>query len=217
MLESFGVRREPGWLTTGVVDGRDDLPVRLARVAGKLADAASMPGVPVMFGAATHRFRLGPPLPVDVVVAFEERHGVRLPPDYRGFVTAVGHGGPGRFGGAGPFHGLLPFDEWEWPLLNDPDPTMLARPFPAEPGRVYDDWLAEVAPGDEDEPYRGTLALSHQGCGDLSLLVLSGPARGRVVETCSAGPGPRFTEDPDFLSWYERWLDAVLAGERHFR
>lgn len=170
-----------------------------------------------MFGADSHCFRIGPPLPEDAVVAFEERHGVKLPPDYRGFITTVGHGGSGRFGGAGPFYGLLPIEDWEWALMGDPDVTFLARPFPAEPGRVHADRLVEVAPGEDEEPYRGTLALCHQGCGDLALLVVSGPARGRVVETCPGKQGPYFTADPDFLSWYERWLDAVLAGERHFR
>ncbi|MGC4892837.1 hypothetical protein [Micromonospora sp. DT31] len=82
---------------------------------------------------------------------------------------------------------------------------------------MYEDWLAEVAPGDEDEPYRGTLALSDQGCGGLSILVVSGPARGRVTDNGGSREGPIFTGDRDFLSWYERWLDAVLAGERHFR
>lgn len=170
-----------------------------------------------MFGAHSHRFRLGPPLAEEAVVAFERRHGIRLPADYRGFVTTVGHGGPGRFGGAGPFYGLHPLDDWNLGAWGTPKDTLLAEPFPGEPDRVYDDWLARVAPGDDDEPYRGTLALSDQGCGDLSLLVVSGPARGRVVDTVESGRGPSFTADPNFLSWYERWLDAVLAGERYFR
>ncbi|GIJ40195.1 hypothetical protein Vwe01_35200 [Micromonospora andamanensis] len=97
------VARKSCWLTTGMADGRDDLSARLTRVASKLAAAASVPGEPVMFGAASHRFRIGPVLPERVVVAFEKRHGVKLPPDYRGFITTIGHGGPGRFGGAGPF------------------------------------------------------------------------------------------------------------------
>lgn len=84
-------------------DRPDNLSARLTPVAAKLEAAASMPGDPVMFGATAHRFRLGPPLPQDGVVAFEERHGVGLPADYRGFITMVGHGGPVRFGGAGPF------------------------------------------------------------------------------------------------------------------
>ncbi|MEH0936058.1 SMI1/KNR4 family protein [Micromonospora psammae] len=198
-------------------DRPDNLSARLTRVAAKLEAAASMPGDPVMFGAAAHRFRIGPPLPEDAVVAFEERHGVRLPADYRGFITMVGHGGPGRFGGAGPFYGLHSLEDWDMGLRGMPDTTTLARPFPAEPGRVYEDWLAEVAPGDEDEPYSGTLALSDQGCGYLSLLVVSGPARGRVIDNCESKAGPIFTGDQDFLSWYERWLDAVRAGDRHFR
>ncbi|MFC3504861.1 SMI1/KNR4 family protein [Micromonospora krabiensis] len=173
-----------------MADRRDDLSTRLAQVAAKLRTAASRSS-PVMFGAEAHLFRIGPALSEDAVVGFEERHGVRLPPDYRGFITSVGHGGPGRFGGAGPFYGLLAIDDWDWAVLGDPDITMLARPFPAEPGRAYDDWLAEAAPGEDDEPYRGTLALSHQGCDDLSLLVVSGPARGRVVETGPAKQGPR--------------------------
>jgi hypothetical protein len=101
--------------------------------------------------------------------------------------------------------------------LNVPDAGALATPFPAEPGQVYQDWLSEVAPGDDDEPYTGTLALSIQGCGYLSLLVVSGPARGRVADNTDAPTGPDFTEDADFLAWYERWLDAVLAGATGFR
>ncbi|MFG1918425.1 SMI1/KNR4 family protein [Micromonospora sp. NPDC048898] len=200
-----------------MVDSRDDLSARLVRVASKLAVAASSPGEPVMFGADSHRFRIGPVLTEDEVVAFETRHGVGLPPDYRGFITTVGHGGPGPFGGAGPFYGLLAIEDWEWTLQGDPDATMLARPFATEPGRVYENWLAEAAPDEDDEPFRGTLVLSHQGCGDLSLLILTGPARGRVVDTSPGKHGPHFTADPDFLSWYERWLDAVLVGDRHFR
>ncbi|WDZ82227.1 hypothetical protein [Micromonospora cathayae] len=195
----------------------DDLAGRLARVAANLRAAAAMPGEPLMFGAQEHRFRLGPPLAEETVVAFERRHRVRLPADYRGFVTTVGHGGPGRFGGAGPYYGLHPLDEWDGCLLGHPDPGALARPFPVEPGRTYRDWLSEVAPGDDDEPYLGTLALGDHGCGYLSLLVVSGPTRGRVTDNCPGPQGPTFTGDADFLSWYERWLDAVLSGARHFR
>ena len=90
-----------------------DLGVRLSRVAAKLRTAASIPGEPVMFGASTHRFRLGPPLDDFVVAAFEGRHGVSLPGDYRAFITTVGHGGPGQFGGAGPYYGLHPLENWD--------------------------------------------------------------------------------------------------------
>lgn len=195
----------------------NDLTVRLARVAAKLAAAASMPGEPVMFGASTHRFRLGPPLSENAVAAFEREHSVSLPADYRAFISRIGHGGPGRFGGAGPYYGLHPLENWATGLWGMPAAHTLATPFPTEPGHVYDDWPTEVAPGDDDEPYTGTLALSDEGCGYMAILVVSGPARGRVTDTYENPTGPVFTADADFLAWYERWLDAVLAGAAYFR
>lgn len=70
---------------------------------------------------------------------------------------------------------------------------------------------------DDYRAYTGTLALSDEGCDYLSILVVSGPARGRVADNGDAPAGPNFTCDADFLGWYERWLDAVLASETHFR
>jgi hypothetical protein len=192
------------------------LPARLDRVATKLAAAARRPGEPVMFGAAAHRFVLGPPLTDGEVTAFEREHGIKLPEDYRAFITTIGNGGPGRWGGAGPYYGLHPLDDWDHALWNPAGPDTLATPFPAGPGRRFTDWPSEVAPDDDGEPYSGTLTLSDQGCGGLSVLVVSGPARGRVTDNSDQPTGPAFTRDPDFLSWYERWLDAVLAGATHF-
>lgn len=192
----------------------DELPERLERVAAKLRDAAAQPGEPVMFGASSHGFRLGPPLSDDAVAEFERDHGgVELPADYRAFITTIGHGGPGQWGGAGPYYGLHPLDAWSHGYLNLYDAFLLAQPFPVEPGHVPDDWDVDDV---DHEPFRGTLALSDEGCGFMSLLVVSGPARGRVVGN-NDETGPSFTGDPDFLSWYERWLDAVLAGHEHFR
>ena len=192
-----------------------ELAERIGRVTRKLARAAAMPGEPVMFGVGSHRFQLGPPLSEDEVVAFERRHGVTLPADYRRFLTEIGHGGPGPYGGAGPGYGLLPLDGWNEALWVAED-DVLATPFPAEPGRGYRDWWAEVGLSDDDEPYRGVLALGHEGCGHFSVLVVTGAARGRVCSV-PVHSSPSFSPDPDFLSWYERWLDAVLAGEQGFR
>jgi len=56
-----------------------------------------------VFGAGVHQYKPNPPLPVSVIGAFEERHGVSLPEDYRHFTTGIGNGG------AGPYYGVLPF------------------------------------------------------------------------------------------------------------
>jgi hypothetical protein len=200
-----------------VLTGTDELSTRLGRVAGKLSRARELylardPGEPAMFGADAHHFRLGPPLPEETVAAFERAHGVTLPPDYRAFTTRLGHGGPGGSPGAGPFYGVEALDDWTLGLRRIPGSDTLATPFAAVPG--MDDpgfWRRD------GEPFTGTLTISHQGCAHYALLVVTGPARGRVTRYSDAATGPTFTDDPDFLAWYERWLDAVLAGARSFR
>lgn len=64
-----------------------------------------------LFGSGSHRYKLNPPLPASVVEAFEERHRVTLPEDYRFFLTEFGDGG------AGPYSGVLPFGRDD----DDPD------------------------------------------------------------------------------------------------
>lgn len=195
-----------------------DQPVDdVTRVARKLAKAARRRWLRVWNGE-DHGYRLGPPLPETEVAAFERQHGITLPADYRAFITRVGNGGPGEFGGAGPHHGLLPLDRWDEALDSDVTDGVLATAFPAEPGRTYQDWWAEVGlPDDGAEPHTGAIALSHEGCGELSLLVVTGPGRGRIASTYDVKRGPTFTPDANFLAWYERWLDGALRGALFFR
>jgi hypothetical protein len=70
-----------------------ELVRRLARVAAKLA-AARADG-PRTNAEQKHRFSLLPPLGEQEVAAYEERNGVRLPEDYRLFITRLGNGGAG--------------------------------------------------------------------------------------------------------------------------
>ena len=68
-----------------------------------------------------------------------------------------------------------------------------------------------------EELFQGTLALVHQGCSYYALLVVTGARRGRVVYVNLDGCGtPYFVRHPDFLSWYERWLDELLWGYGDF-
>lgn len=56
-----------------------------------------------VFGSQGHDYQLNPPVPEAVINAFENKHRLRLPEDYRYFMTRIGSGG------AGPFWGLFPF------------------------------------------------------------------------------------------------------------
>jgi NAD(P)-dependent dehydrogenase (short-subunit alcohol dehydrogenase family) len=63
--------------------------------------------------------------------------------------------------------------------------------------------------------FPGAIGVVYRGCSDFTLLVVTGPGRGRLVEVNAEGFfAPHFHTDPDFLAWYERWLDFTLAGHR---
>lgn len=180
---------------------------RLPRIAAKLAIVRGLPGRAYSFGEEAHRFRLGPPLPEPRVAAFESEHGIRLPESYRSFLTTVGHAG------AGPHYGLKRLDEWDHAVLDRIPPGHLATPFPVSPTDPAPgpDWYEAL--GDDDaEPYPGALTLTSRGCSFSTLLVVSGPARGRVVNIDLDLRPPVFCHDTDFLAWYGRWLDETIDG-----
>ncbi|MDH6710643.1 hypothetical protein P3T27_007393 [Kitasatospora sp. MAA19] len=168
---------------------------RIARIQAKLA---ALP--------PTEKASLGPVLTEPQVSEFEDAHGVRLPEEFRQFVTRIGHGG------YGPTYGLLPMKRWV---------TGAARAksgMPGEPFPIVPDLEISTQPDARScltHSFPGTITVVYRGCSDLTLLVVTGPGRGRLVEVNSEGffP-PRFHADSDFLSWYERWLDFVLAGHR---
>ena len=155
-----------------------------------------------VFGAGVHQYRLNPPLPASVVEAFEARHGVSLPEDYRRFITEIGNGG------AGPYYGLLPFGQgrrttrdWEsgglvgdlsqpfphvaaWNLSEsfwqgEPDPPPGTPP--EEEDRLWEAWDEEL-----EEHYwnpaimNGAIPICHLGCALRQWLVIHGEQRGFV-------------------------------------
>lgn len=183
------------------------MDARLERIAGKLAVARTSPTAQAAFGADIHGFEPGEPLSEATVVEFERRHGVVLPTSYRLFVTTIGHGG------AGPGVGLTALDVDC--CVRDPS-GHLATPSPYLPGPRYgEDWETVF-----EQPWSaarmflpGTLTVAGHGCSLVSCLVVTGPARGRVMNLDHEGPvGPYIVEDADFLAWYERWLDEATAG-----
>lgn len=180
----------------------------LSRIGEKLAEVAGAPDRFASFGSEKHGYRLNPPLPEAAVAAFEAEHGIVLPEGYRRFIVELGDGG------AGPSYGLLPLAD-AYAEVSDSFPGHLAEPSPFVAGELYaDDWWDGFwGPDDRPDPTQGTLAIVHHGCTSYTHLVVSGPGRGRLVNVELHGvPAPYVLEDEDFLSWYERWLDELLAG-----
>jgi HEAT repeat protein len=164
------------------------------------------------YGSDSHGFHLKAPLAEAEVQAFEAKQQIRLPEDYRIFLTRAGNGG------AGPYNGIFPLKEWEdfadW-VVDDRPETFLTLPSPLYPEMSRtEDWkekLREASPYDIS-PYQGTLSLGSQGCSYAMQLIVSGSCRGRVVYVDADHSPPYVVHETNFLSWYERWLDELLQG-----
>jgi hypothetical protein len=108
--------------------------------------------------------------------------------------------------------GLLPLERWYSGIRGDLA-TALSRPSLLRPGMPAGTDADAFLGCDADALTDGAITLVDQGCTFYSLLIVNGPHRGAVVniDFDFFGP-PYFTRDPDFLSWYERWLDELLWG-----
>jgi hypothetical protein len=161
--------------------------IDLGTIREKLAQLQSLDVSCQVFGAEKHRYQLGPCLTETEVRAFEAKHQVKLPDDYREFLLEMGNGG------AGPGHGLNALDhviDWEYGPLNSP-------------------FRVETCGSPVDKPASGMLVLGDKGCGYTNVLVVTGDSRGMVWEEISGG-GEFHPTGYDYLSWYDRWLNEWL-------
>lgn len=189
------------------------------------------------FGAGAFQYQVLPPLSEAEVAEVEAQYGVRLPEEYRHFLTEVGAGG------AGPSYGVFPLvkedGEWFWDgdggdLTGDltiPFPHVEAWSLDGHPiwdsypeddenfDELYDAWWDEFtgiywAP----EWTTGAICLCHHGCAARSWLVVTGPSRGQIWEDGRAdevGLYPALDQDEKphtFLTWYGAWIESLLSN-----
>jgi hypothetical protein len=161
---------------------------------------------------------LGPVLSEREVGAFESRHSVTLPEDYRRFLREVGNGGDGP-----PYYGLARLGEPAsdmreeerriWTKLD-----MLDQEFPFSGPWI---WEGQVGMWDDkahdwsDEGKaklaqieRGNIYIGNDGCGAYWHLIVLARERGNVWLFCGEGIQPTVPRR-NFLRWYEDWLDGV--------
>lgn len=176
----------------------------IRRILDKLAEVRHR-GL-TCFVSDHHHFQLNPPIDEETIRRFEHVHGIRLPSDYRAFLVRAGNGG------AGPYYGLLPLEKCNYAGYKD-RPGFLASPSPLRPDMSDDQEREPALGGSRNDMFQGTLTLVDRGCLYYAMLVVTGAYRGRVVYVNLDHPGsPYFVHHPDFLSWYERWLDELLWG-----
>lgn len=182
------------------------------------------------FGAQAHHYQLFPPLAEADVAAFEASRRIRLPEDYRRFITTIGNGG------AGPFYGVFPLGMMDGtpdgfqPWTEGVDFGILAKPFPhrsawnlpesrlGSPEDLSDDDLDKYFEGRDAEYYApsltdGAMPICHEGCALRVFLVVTGPEAGNLwldYRADDRGILPLETETKHrhtFEAWYLDWLE----------
>lgn len=187
------------------------------RIREKIVFARSKDSDYQVFGASSHRYRLAAPLPISAIVAIEESGQFELPDALRAFYGFIGNGpvddhrNVHRHGGAGPFYGVQSLQS----LVTYVELKYLNRPCTLHPYMTHPQWQERVDTEFKDDGwalYNGLLAFGTQGCSFNMALVVNGPFAGRVVYVDEEmGDLPIFCSDSNFMDWYERWLDELLA------
>ena len=179
-------------------------------------------------------FEWNPVIAEDRVEAFERCHSIRLPSEYRDFLTQIGNGG------AGPYYGIFP--------LGTVDDNVTVREWnvndnlvgdPAKPFRFDHAWndTSNMPPDDlpdEEEYWRrmgdfertywssemmnGAIPICHQGCALRIWLVVTGPQSGELWDDRRSeyeGVRPLLLADGSratFGAWYDEWLEQRLMA-----
>ena len=198
---------------------------QLTRIKGKLKKARRKDFWLKVFGARSHRYKVGRCLTPEEIREFEDGYDLKLPDCYRSFLLEVGNGGISHAGSAaGPFYGIYPLGKYVDEIIDSPE-QFLRIPPAIQPNMSDEHWsgLSKKINGDDDlsdekfdaelnRLYSGILPLGSQGCAFLHGLVVAGEHSGKVVNIDLDRTRPRFCFEENFLDWYERWLDEILSG-----
>jgi hypothetical protein len=178
-----------------------------------------------VFGSERHKYLLNNALEESEVSALENKHNIRLPEDYRRFITEIGNGG------AGPYYGLETIEDSlfidldykrENEYLNPAEPFLLTQKWNMEfTGDSSNEQEYQVFEKEyfKDSWVNGLLRICNFGCGVSLNLVVNGAEYGTiwVDDRGSEGgifPDPYFgqSERTQFLDWYILWLNKSLEA-----
>lgn len=195
---------------------------RLNEIEHKLSVLRSVDSTFKVFGSEHHKYELGRTITENEIIAFEQKHRISLPFDYRSFIL--------RFGDAacGPFYGLLTIEKGVYDLpqnIRDSDIIMLSNPF-----RFISPWNRESIIGDVDfqeDEYDdvkwcdGMLRICHAGCGHFINIVVTGTEYGNIWHDGRASDEGIFPlsfgdkgQKYSFLDWYINWLDSAIKESK---
>ncbi len=204
------------------ISDKVDFAEQIGRIKSKLQLTKAKDPDFKVFGSAFHRYEFHAPVPIEEVRRFEEEFGVQLPPDYVAFITTLGNGGPGHFGGAGPNYGIYPLGEFGFMQINR---DTMSAPCVINASLTKESWaeltaFAKAADETGEEGiqfdlqynalFSGLMTICTGGDNFQIMLSLNGANYGRVVFIDQDLAMPAVAKDANFLDWYERWLDRLL-------
>lgn len=190
---------------------------RLAQIKSKVDQVRQRDPEREVFGSDSHEYEWDDPVNMEEVFRFEEHHNITLPAEYKAFITTLGNGGPGSYGGAGPFYGIYQLGDFgylehaskymsatciidstlteaKWKLL-----TAFTEQFDSD---------SEAYNRSYNKLFSGLMFIGTQGCNFQTMLILNGRDAGRIAYIDQDLQQPIIKQG--FLDWYENWLDEIL-------
>ncbi len=170
-----------------------------------------------------------PVLEENEILAFEKKHQITLPEDYRLFLMEIGNGINRKDEGGWQLHNAaLNISQLDDTLFKNAKPHL---PFPFTIDNPDRNSFLDPNPngyinnGFNDIMYDGYLAVSDQGCCLYVALVVSGKAYGQiwhfgehwVFECVGNGHPEEWNEGKrpcSFLEWFEGWFDSSVKYQK---
>ena len=203
---------------------KTELLNQIERIKKKLIIAKNEDKALKVFGASSHKYKIGKTVSADQIIHFETEYNLELPEGYKAFLLHIGNGGISYDdSAAGPGYGIFPFGKNidEFVLENGEkylnEACMLSLKMSDE---FWEDLNKNIEENDEisnedfyaelGKMFSGVLPIGTQGCTYYYGLVLNGEFKGRVVNIDVDRQKPFFVFESNFLGWYERWLDEII-------
>jgi len=180
-----------------------------------------------IFGASSHEYKFEKPLKEEEIIAFETKYNVTIPCEYKLFMMEVGNGG------AGPFYGIIPFENCLYSDIDNPNEKYLLNPSIKFPHNT--EWNIEFDGEYKDENEKaieefeneyfddkyitGAIRICNFGCGVSINLIVNGEEFSHIWtdDRCSdygIYPFNYYTFNNQkrlsFFDWYECWLDNSI-------
>jgi len=151
------------------------------------------------------------PLTEDQVNDFEKKYQIKLPADFRVFITQLFDGG------VGPFQ-IMPLNYWDsihYVHYLDSLGNLLTKPFLLK-DKIFQDNFRPTE-SNSNSIINGTIRICHIGCGNFIFLVVNGEEYGNMWVDDRASNDEIFplqnsnSHRMTFGQWYERWVDERIA------